>query len=363
MIHRISSIMIAGLICCHAASAAESETAKASPVPQSTILRLQEAKDRALRENPSVEAGAKMLEQANLRFKQVITSYYPLVDATLAATHTHLDDTSYAQQQSLVGLVEQQNRSQISLQTNSIVSQLQNWGLNLPGSSLQTLTGLFLANQTSLQQNYMDYRVAFNLRWIIFNGLTREYGSIAAKAAVHEAEAAFWDGKRTLLQAVATSYFSAMLVREQIRVAESDLSFNERMQKEAQLRQDAGEGSRSEVLNFEVLANQDRGQLIQAHQAYQAACNAMAALLGLPDGGLAAGTELEPLTDETPEEMQAPDAQTMITYAVDNRPDLGQKEWTVKRAKATAKAWRGQFFPAGGPHGHRAFVGSRRLFV
>lgn len=106
-----------------------------------------------------------------------------------------------------------------------------------------------------------------------------------------------------------------------------------------------GSGSLSDVLNFEVQANAARASRISAENSYALSRLGLASLLGLPEGALPAETEIAPLPEECLEEMQEPQAEERISYALEHRPDLHQSAYAVERADATVKASRAPFYP------------------
>lgn len=329
-----------------------------------SALSLDKAKEIALRGNPSLLAGATRVEQAKLRVKQIRSSFFPLVESTLSATGTWLDAQSLAQQEQLSSLVQLQAETVRTSQTNALLSQLQTLGIDAPADSVRTLTSLIYSNQgTDIEKNFVDYRLALTARWQLFDGLSREYTYAAAKFGAREADAAYLEGKRLLLSGVATSYYTALLAREEIAVTEADEAYNTRLKKEAQLRYEAGAAGYSDTLNFEVRANQSHSDLIQARQGYAAARVALAGLLGLPEGGLPENVELDPLAEETEDELREPDLAGMLAYAKAHRPDLDQADLAVDRTRASAKAWRGQMFPSVGLSATEAVAGRDKLDV
>ncbi len=328
------------------------------------LLSLNKAKEVALRENPSLQAGASRVEQAKLRVKQMRASFFPLVEASLSGTDTWLDAQTYSQQEQLTALVQTQISAVRTSQTNALLSQLQTLGVNAPSDAVQTLTGiLFSDTTTQLQKNYVDYRLAVTARWQLFDGLSREFGYAAAKVGAREADAAFLEGKRLLLSGVATSYFTALLAREEIAVTEADEAYNIRLKKEAETRYEAGAAGFSDTLNFEVRSNLSHNDVIRAKQGYVEARVALAGLLGLSEGALPDDVQLEPLEDETERELENPPLNDLLVYAKSNRPDLEQADLAIDRTNASAKAWHGQMLPSVGLSATEAAVDRNGLSI
>ena len=83
--------------------------------------------------------------------------------------------------------------------------------------------------------------------------------------------------------------------------------------------------------------------LLNTNGAFRVALNALAELMGLRDVTLENKTEIAPLTAEAPEELQAADAESMIAYAAENRPDVALARAATDRAGAFTKVQRASF--------------------
>ena len=106
-----------------------------------------------------------------------------------------------------------------------------------------------------------------------------------------------------------------------------------------------GTGSLSDVLNFRVRINSAKSQLIASRRAYQVALYGLAALMGIPDSKMPPHLELAELKNETTNELLIPEPEAAIRYALENRPDLKQREYLLKQADAgVGSAWAG-FYP------------------
>lgn len=156
--------------------------------------------------------------------------------------------------------------------------------------------------------------------WLLFDGLVREMNMLIAKHNAKQAEALDRDTKRLLLQSVASAYNNILLARENIRIAESDADFNEKLYNETELKYKVGEVSLSEPLNFKVKYNQAKNQLIISNYSFIISKFILAALLGLTESDIPANIEFPPLSPKN--EQFSSDINVYLDTALSNRPDL-----------------------------------------
>jgi outer membrane protein TolC len=144
---------------------------------------------------------------------------------------------------------------------------------------------------------------------------------------------------------VAASYYNAQLARENIDIARADEQFNQRLLEEAQARRRVGTGSLSDELNFKVRVNAARSVVYQSQREYAVALIGLAELMGVPTAALSPDTQLSELEEEKKQELQLPEADPLINYALANRPDLEATEWAVKRTDANVGVAKSAFYP------------------
>ena len=181
--------------------------------------------------------------------------------------------------------------------------------------------------------------------WLLFDGFAREYANAMAKHGYGEAKAAFRDGQRILLDAIAQAYYGAQFAREQIVIADSAMAFFERLLKDAKARRRVGRGPTSHVLNFETGLYAAKGNLLRAKREYEMARIALSVLLGFEEGYLPDTIGFAELEVETPETMTLPDADAMLSLAHAYRPDIEQRELGLKRAQAAVRREYARFAP------------------
>jgi len=265
------------------------------------ILDLQSAQRIAAQDNPTIAAAEARVRQAEERVWQARSAYFPQLSASGSGTRSILSENAYS----------------ASLNNNP---------------SADDTTDLYGARLTAT--------------WTLFNGFAREYSNLSARYGRESTEEARKDTLRILMSSVAASYYNAQLALENIIIAEANAAFNRRQLEDANARYRVGTGSLSDVLNFEVQINSAKANLIRAKQQYELAAFGLAALMGIPDAILPPHIELSKLEAEHQAELTAPDAQTLIQYALGHRPDVQRAYHAVAQSKAGVGAARAGFFPS-----------------
>lgn len=319
--------------CTEAEGAAKEAAVETLPA----ILDLDTAQRRALADNPSLQAAAARVAQAQERVKQARSLYFPQVQAAWSATHTELSNRSVEQarqaalQQGLASL-----KGTLSAPVTDPAAQFAAAG--------NTVAQAYRASD-SINDSVDSYTAGVTAQWIIFDGFSRKFTNAIARFGRDETEAAQREAARLILAAVAQRFYGVQLARENVGIATTDKAFNERLLKEAEARKRVGEGSLSDVLNFEVRLRAAAAQVLQAQRDLELSHIALAALMGMPEAQWPAGTEVEPLKDEQRDEMQTPAAEEIIPMAMANRPDLERNRYEVERAGAAVGERRAVFFP------------------
>lgn len=310
------------------------------PIALPETLHLVDAQRMGIANNPSLKAAGERIEQARARTLQAASVYYPQVTGGVSVaktrfSQTQLDATRAAILASASSSIAQQ------------ISQLSLFGLVGGGSLFRatSVVGITTASALDVDETSEVYTANITASWLLFDGFQREFNFRAARIARKESDAAYREGQRMLLAAIAGAYYQAQLARENMEIADADKLFNERLLKDAEARQRVGTGSLSDVLNFRVQMNRALASYIDATRAYEVARIGLAELIVAPDGMLPATTELGPLDSERPGEMMLPDAATLLDHAYDARPDLEQTRLAVKRADSFVKARRGSYLP------------------
>ena len=315
--------------------------------PAAVLLDLVGAQRQALARNPSLAAGAERGGQARQYVSKARSMYFPQIDLTYRYTFTwlpseytdpineYLDETdeilrtirhelyAYYVTSSTLSLGDRRTIRSYLNDSEDIVDMARDFAESPQESSSINLTA----------------------GWLLFDGFAREFTNAMAKHGYGEAQAAYRDGQRILLDAIAQAYYGGQYAREQVVIAESAITFFTRLVKEAKARREIGRGPTSHVLNFETALYAAKANLLRARREYELARIAMAVLLGYPEGYLPDTVQFADLETETPETMALPDADAMLALAFAYRPDMEQRELGLKRAQANVRREYAKFAP------------------
>lgn len=282
------------------------ETPAGLMTSDSEVLDLQTACTIALENNPSMAAAEARVTAATERVLQARASYFPRIDATATASRINLADDDYTLLSSQAKILD-------------------------PGASIDD------------PDDY--YSAGISASWIVFNGFERHFSNLAAKYGRTETKAARDNAHRLLLAAVAEAFYIAQLARENIAIAEADEAFNQKLAKDARMREEVGTGPLSDILNFEVQVNAARASVITARQGYDLALTGLAALLGFENAMFPANMDLAQLAPETDDRMVLPDLNSQMTYALAHRPDLVRADYTFKQADTAVSLASADMYP------------------
>jgi len=258
-------------------------------------MTLDHAFEKALASNPSVKAMAQRINQSRERVIQARAAYYPQISMDGSVSRFHASDNDIA-------------------------------------------TGF------ASQQSEEYYNGSMSAKWVMFSGFSRKNSVQAALLGQDLEEAGQVDVIRNLLSSVAASFHTAQLALANKFIASSNKTFYAKQLEDARIKQKAGKGSLSDVLNFNTRMNQAQIEMEKFIAQYDVARASLAALLGddvqtkdLPDPVF---PEIE-----TQKEMALPHAKALMAYALDNRPDLIQWGLAVKIAQTNIETAKAKFFP------------------
>jgi len=271
-----------------------------------STLDLEAAVEIALAGNPGLKAAAARVRQAKAQVDQAHAAYWPRLDANAAGARVELSKNAYQQNLATARLLD-------------------------PSATLDD------------PQDY--YNADLTASWTLFDGFERQFSNAAARYGEQSSAEALNDARRLLISAVAFSYFSAQLAKENIAIAEADEKFNQRQLADAEARQRVGTGALSDVLNFQVRKNQAKTTRINQEYRYEIALYGLAALLGLPESRLPPHVQLARLSKETAEELSTPPVDDLIANAMDHRPDIQQAQWSIKQTEAQVKIAQSDYYP------------------
>jgi outer membrane protein TolC len=267
------------------------------------VLSLETAEQIAVANNPDYLSASHSVNAAWSRFYASLSGYFPTIDATYGFSN------------------------------NRLIPNSGEGGGNTPSFS----KGGGLQGQ-----------------WLLFDGLVREMNVLIAKHNAKQAEALDRDAKRLLLQSVALAYNNILLARENIRIAEADADFNEKLYNETELKYKVGEVSLSEPLNFKVRYNQAKNQLIISNYSFIISKYILAALLGLTESDIPANIEFPPLSPKN--EQFSSDIVVYLDTALANRPDLDAFRESLLSANFNVWAKWGAFSPTISANGFYGYL-------
>lgn len=327
------------------AEAPPADAASNAPAPAPpTTLTLAEAQQRALDDNPTLQAVEARIEQAEARVRQARSLYYPQVDASYTAARTQLPDSTLGDARREI------RRSTRRAAVGSAVGGLFDPTTTAAEIAFGAGTAIFggVQAQRALDDTVTNYNGSLAASYLLFDGFSRRFSLAIARIAVEETEAGLREAQRQLLAGVAQAFYSVQLAREQGAIARADEEFNQRQLHDAEARQRVGTGSLSDVLNFEVRVRAARAAVLDAERNLEQSRILLATLMGIEDALLPEDTEIAPLDAEAPEELAAPDADELLTHALDNRPDIQQNQFAVARSEAGVRQRRAAYFPTVG---------------
>lgn len=265
-------------------------------------LDLVTAQQIAIAANPSLAAAAERVEQARLRITEVTALYWPSIEALGSATSSMLSANETTR--------------------------------------LSTLAGGAAIDRTSER-----YQLSLRASWLLFDGFSRRFARLVAVYGQQESVEARRDGMRLLLQSVAESYYGAQLALYNKDIAEADFSFNLKQAKEAQVSMDAGAGSLSAVLNFQVQMNNASTEILVAERDYDLALFGLAVLLGRDSGKMPDGLTLVPMDMVRECVPYAVQSEPLFQAALRYRPDLLGQQFKMERTRSTVEVNRASFYP------------------
>lgn len=337
---RLRPILVFLVILAPASLSQEQAAPAQETVPLPSVLDLDTAQRIALDSNPSIEAAEARIKQAKARVAQALSAYFPNISLSASGSKTWLSENDYraARNAAFQGQLQQINRLAAAPATGEPLTD-----------ALQTakyVVGPFQA-RADIDNSVDTYSASIAATWIIFNGFERKFTRAAARFGHKETEALYLEVQRQLLFGVASAFYNVQLQRENVRIAQTDVAFNQRQLKEAKARRRVGTGSLSQELNFEVRVRASQAVLLAAENSNRVALIGLAALMGIPDAAFPQDTQVAELATESPAELALPrDAAELISAALEDRPDVIQNKLAVERAKAAVGAKRAAFYPS-----------------
>jgi len=259
-------------------------------------LTLAQSKEIALKNNPDFNSAEYSMKAAWARYQQSQAAYYPLLYMTGGLNNAHTD-----------------------------VAKQNNYSAKLRDNRSSTASA------------------ALNVQYVIFDGLIRKMNRLSAEHEALVSDAAYDDAKRLLTKSVELQYNQILAIQENIRIAQADKEFQEKLLKESELKYQAGSDSQSSVLNFKVRVNAAETTLIGARYDLINARSILGELLGLTEGNIDDNTTFSPLVENSGISLTA--VEIYLDMALSNRPDLKQYRESLKAAEYSLYAKYGAYWP------------------
>ncbi len=194
-----------------------------------------------------------------------------------------------------------------------------------------------------ISENLQEYKASAQATWLLFDGFTRFRNITAASKGLAKSEFMKENTKRLLIRAVSLTYYKARISMEKMKIAQQDREFNEILQEQAQIRYEAGVAPESEMLNFSVRALTAKTNFLDAQREFQTTCLGLAQLMGINESKLSSAHI--PSQDELFVELNLPEPETEIAFAMENRPDIKAIDSGIAALNKKYQASKSKIFP------------------
>lgn len=197
--------------------------------------------------------------------------------------------------------------------------------------------------------NETQYASQLSATQVLFDGFYRKYATLSAQYGEKMSLAARGEAQNLLAWSVAQAFLNVQLARENIKIAESDMAFNQAQETEAAAKEKSGVGSYSDVLNFKSKVNSAKSALLSSRQDLVESLHGLAALMGyedvrLPEGMTVALLEID--TIDLNDSMENPQSlETNLETLLSGRPDLEAAELAIRQADAGIRVAKADYYP------------------
>ena len=257
-------------------------------------ITLDEFKQMALRDNPSLARAKARVDQAVAGVMQARAAYYPTLS---------------------VGAAMQRNRDR--------------------------------SNRTNRYTSRMNYDASLDATWVLFDGFQRKFALLTAKYARENAEESERDARRLLMQSISSAFYAALNYQDNMLIAKEDAAYNGVLLEDARKRHENGVAKQSEVLNFILQVKNAEVNYVTAEQNWRNGMVALAALAAIDLTAIPASIwdyyELVPPTDFDEE---IPPFDELLARAKENRPDLKAAEAKIINMRQGIEAAWNSLYPS-----------------
>ena len=227
--------------------------------------------------------------------------------------------------------VAEENRKQL---LSSILPQV-----NLTGSAIRNTTEVSFGSGTDsrviLPANDWNYRVV--LSQPVYAGLREKRAYDQAKLGIVNARQGVRGTEDAVLLRVASNYLGVANAEANIAIEQKNIDIAEKRRSQSNAFYQAGEVTKVDVLRAETQIKVSQRLLATAQQQREAAESALRADLDLT-GDIA-------VTSSTPALEALPDEQALVTRAESSRPDIAIAQNNIRVAELEVQKQRGAYFP------------------
>ena len=258
-------------------------------------LTLDDFRQMALKDNPSLAVAKARVDAAMAGVRQAQAAYYPTVNLESTAQHSR-------------------------------------------DRTIRT---------TGAYSSRMNYDVTLSSTWVLFDGFQRRFNLLNAKYDRENAEESERNARRLLMQAISQAFYSALNFQNHMVIAKEDADYNSMLLDDAQKRHDSGVAKQSEVLNFILQVKNAEVNYVTAEQNWRTGMIALAALAAIDFNSLPSNVwDYYELVEPNDANKEMPPFDTLLAQAKENRPDLKAAEAKIIIAKEGMDAAKGTFLPS-----------------
>jgi len=182
----------------------------------------------------------------------------------------------------------------------------------------------------------------------IFSGLSRELNLLASYEGLKDTKQALKFSRLSLIKQITNLYYELVLHKAKIAIDEANLSFQEEMLENTRYRYKNNLVTYDYVLNFEFAYKFFQARLVDERRELKTNEYALAALLGLTTAELPKNTKyqsIDELIKNLKHEYSSLGVEFYLDLAIDQRPDLKQIRFALKKLRFGLYAAWGAFSP------------------
>jgi outer membrane factor, OMF family len=274
-------------------------------------LTLEQSVELANRRNRDLEVARLGLEQQKFVIDETKAALYPSVGFQAGITRSDSANAKIGKKQQIQAIEEQ--IAAVPVIANPTPAQQA-----LTDAVIQGLRDQITAvNDQSTSSNFFTGSV--NLNYDVFTSGQRSARIKGASAALKGQQAAYRTEFEQLRLDVANDYYDLLTADDLVRIAQQSVADSEENLRVTKAREQAGVGTRFEVLQAEVQLGDQRQQLVQAQNQQLVAQRQLAQRLSLPDTITVEAADPVAMSGQWDQQLE-----NSILSALNNRSELEQ---------------------------------------